>query len=1528
MKFISIQNWQKIGLVCLLAILPQFAMALPVCEDIFQDPPSENLRPPKILVPPTNMPNLGYAVCNGNSSNLLKCYNNQVSYDHKIKFQPANYNYDSSTSSFDDIKTFYTQGKTTRLYFRDLKLDNAEFNPKGNEANLIVYVRGNLAMLGKSKINGIVYVQGSVTLSYDSEIEGGLAAEGTITSTNHNYDFEDDAIEDADFGEMCQHKDDEKTPVESNLLFKYGQARVVDKNFHVDGGNTTIHWVTYREPFPKNVTPLVFLMPTINLTKPNEPSTLVLTEVTNTGFKWKQVVPPPKQSNAIPSDEIIETVNWVAINPGLHYFNQINRQGKIVKNIKVQAGIEKTDEAIWQNEPDEYEYTKVDSKLKVVLSQIQPRPLGQPSNNCWLTSLAMFDKKEKNELLIGADASEVENSGICKPGNYDLEDLKYKESLAYLAVEPGFGTLLLSTGDKLKFQFGLGTTSTTNNLSSLADQCEHKTSFQPQLFIHPPILVAGKNSRNGVEGGWLRQCSLTSQNVGTVVDEDNYKTSNREHVKENFSYVAFEPLNECFFDDFNRPALGKDWISKQLAGSLSPEIVDELRLRLTKDKEKQAASITLNKLFPAEGNKLVIEFNYYSWRESDKTGADGIAVILSDSNITPEPGGFGGAMGYTPFETKDGNGKDIKYQGFSGGWLGIALDETGNFSNSNDGNKGGGGFKTLPQTIAMRGSETTAYKYLYTSNKLDPTLDVGGVKTPQTGDRYRITLDSKLSGEFFVTVERKQKGQGFETIIPAMDIRKLQNQNPLPKNFYLTFTGATGGLSNNHELDNLSVCSIKKINPIGPQVHHFEFHYSGDPLTCGPLDVTIKACKNKQCDPFIIPVTADLKPTNSKGIQWLNNQQQKITQAHFTKKDKGILHLKLRQNNANSPITLGVSHASLKYQPYAGKTLCSRDGNPVNENDCKVTFAESGFWIDYLDDKGNVMPLSQTYANKSITATISAVKAITQNGKNPECAPFWGGETKSVGLWGTFTAPYSGKGLYFNDDKKPLPNSEYAAEPKLLTFNKNGKTQIQLRYPDAGNPSLHAIYQGKAEEKDHDENLIMKSANGDFISVPFGFCVSPKKGSNECDSQNANCPAFEIAGKNFPLSVSAVAWNNNGIDCNPSNITPSFKMGSVPLEGQLIAPKSGIQGKLTTYDYNHQLGNETQISQSNSEVGVFKFSAGWQQNISSGYLGSTLTIHQGWTPPLRFIPAKFVVTGNISPACDVFSYMKQPFQLSNFSAKAVNTNNQLTKNYNDSFAKSNNNIFVVAENDDDGINRGSRITHGIQDKWKHGQLMSLNATMQFNRLDKPNIDGPYDNLSIGLNINDADYVKIDSADLNASTLGDCNVTNTCNAKSLGTQAIRFGRIMMDNVYGPETETLKMPTYAQYWAGNTLKWQTNTLDSCTTFGIHNGEINPELTSQEENDDGYKFEPSIDTTKNQSVTRSGTGNFISGKFDLMWQSLGNPQYKGKITAPLKVPEWLKFYWQWPSQVEDNQNPRASAYFGSYRGNDRIIYWRELN
>lgn len=177
--------------------------------------------------------------------------------------------------------------------------------------------------------------------------------------------------------------------------------------------------------------------------------------------------------------------------------------------------------------------------------------------------------------------------------------------------------------------------------------------------------------------------------------------------------VTFTAPSLCFTDDFNRSTLLEtgNWTrTKSVGTTLDAEIVSN-RLRLTDAAGNRATAVHLQRLFPGSGNKVVAEFDLLTY---GGTGADGVVLTLSDSSIAPVAGAFGGSLGYAQRTGIDG---------FAGGWIGVGLDEYGNFSNPTEGRIGGDGFTADSVAVRGSGSGQSGYNYHTQSGVLSPGID-------------------------------------------------------------------------------------------------------------------------------------------------------------------------------------------------------------------------------------------------------------------------------------------------------------------------------------------------------------------------------------------------------------------------------------------------------------------------------------------------------------------------------------------------------------------------------------------------------------------------------------------------------------------------------------------------------------------------------------------------------------------------------------------------------------------------------------
>ncbi|WP_322740384.1 DUF6701 domain-containing protein, partial [Aeromonas salmonicida] len=844
--------------------------------------------------------------------------------------------------------------------------------------------------------------------------------------------------------------------------------------------------------------------------------------------------------------------------------------------------------------------------------------------------------------------------------------------------------------------------------------------------------------------------------------------------------AVLTPMLTCFADGFDSAQINPDsWVVAQRNSSTLPSVQNG-RLRLTQNTTNQATSATFQRLFPGASNLVTVEFDQFAYKTSGSSGADGMAVVLSDSTLTPQPGAFGGPLGY---------GFKTGISGFAGGWLGVGLDEYGNYANE------GGSYNlgSRPQAVSIRGSGsgTSGYRYLAgTTSNLNPAVDSG--TNSNRPHRYRITVDSRTTGSSLATVER-DTGAGYTSLVGPINMASQTGQAAVPTNFLLSLTGSTGSVTNFHEIDNVRICALRS-SPVGVQIDHFQLDHSGQALTCNPETVTIKACADAACSALITdPVTATLSltPTSSSN-GWVGGNTVTFSGGSTT--------VQLRNNTA-SAVTIGVSGSTPTTKPFSA-TLCKSGNGTPSVAACTLSFADSGFIFDVPD----------TYSNQPQDVTISAVK---KDDITKQCVPGFTG-VRSVGFWGTYSNPSNNNfGSRISIDGNPI--ATYAASVPSptpttlnLTFDNQGKATLKkVTYPDAGRMQLSASHNGSGETA----GLVMLGSD-QFVARPVGLCITPPQGV--CAAGNASCPVFKKAGETFQVDIKAMAWEsaNDGDICAGNQTTPNFVLSGIGLGSTLVAPSPGTNATVGTTTYNHvaAINSLNSVNQTVSEVGVFRMTA---TPLASNYFGYTIPSAQS-QPVGRFIPADFeLVSGDIVPACSVFSYMGQPFGVT-LDIIARNVAGGQTRNYTGDFAKGN--AYITTANSKNGTSLSSRLRSLQPLPWLNGQA-EFSGSSEFVRLSDTQPDGPFEALLFGLYMrdNDGERTLIASPDFNEVVTGDCSGSN-CNARLIDATSMKayFGRLLAGTGAGLAAAPLAIPLQLQYYESG--DWLLNEEDQCTLLSL--------------------------------------------------------------------------------------------------------------
>lgn len=607
------------------------------------------------------------------------------------------------------------------------------------------------------------------------------------------------------------------------------------------------------------------------------------------------------------------------------------------------------------------------------------------------------------------------------------------------------------------------------------------------------------------------------------------------------------------------------------------------------------------------------------------------------------------------------------------------------------------------------------------------------------------------------------------------------------------------------------------------------------------------------------------------------------------------------------------------------------------------------------------------------------------------------------------------------DDENGVAGAD-AYTPISVTFGDQTTSTgvpLVLNYSDAGQIELHARYDIPFNS---DPNFPITSedyivGNDTLVVRPFGFDIDfslDRAGGGTLSRANdATGPAFIRAGEDFSATVTARRWqaiDDADLDGNPdpdANLTdneetPNFGSESTALENDvvlthvLVEPAVAIgtrDGTLTGgAGFTSFLSGTATETLQYDEVGIITLSAALADNdyLNGGQdvLGNVVNVG-------RFYPHNFNLTNPVTTAVynsadpNAFTYMGQEF-MTTFVLEARNAANVITQNYIGDFIKlaaadfDNDAIFHAVEDidtaaDNDFTARLESVDGSFSANWDaFGDLAPGTGTIMgdliFNREnDGLGVDGAEDGpftLSISTSAQDSDNVAIVlTPGLDIEVDDGITEPGTVIYRRIGDDDIefRYGRLLVDNAYGPETEDLGVPLRIEYWDGS--RFVTNIDDSTTSFlfdisasppaldfvatsydadpgtvdPLADGDLNLEegalvdvtvnlfggVTGRQQDgdvDDENDPDRPFIISAPDPLAVNGTAGRVMIEFDLNHPSL-----------PFSL-DFLSYDWRGgPGEVDDYDeipegdnyidNPRGVVEFGSYRGHDRIINWQEI-
>ena len=245
-------------------------------------------------------------------------------------------------------------------------------------------------------------------------------------------------------------------------------------------------------------------------------------------------------------------------------------------------------------------------------------------------------------------------------------------------------------------------------------------------------------------------------------------------------------------------ASGSTYTPTLTAAPGGPDAVGSGWLQMTSAGTNEATYAYDPTSFASANTTISAQFNYVSY---GGTGADGITFFLADASQPFSVGAYGGSLGYAQKTLAGGAPANIN--GMSGGYLGLGIDEFGNYSNPTEGRVYGTGF--TPDAIAVRGpgSGLTGYDYLGGTSSLSQPISYPSQSTRPSGSEAE-TIQITLTATNQLSVSIAFGGTGTFTQIFTANLAGYAR----PNNLIMGFTAGTGSATDIHAIQNVLLSSI------------------------------------------------------------------------------------------------------------------------------------------------------------------------------------------------------------------------------------------------------------------------------------------------------------------------------------------------------------------------------------------------------------------------------------------------------------------------------------------------------------------------------------------------------------------------------------------------------------------------------------------------------------------------------------------------------------------------------------------------